>query len=100
MAIILNNTSFILSNFSFISFDGYAVTQSSSGIVTSGSVFLAMASNITSYPGTGTAWYDISGNSNTGSLINGPVYNGSSSFVFDGTNDSATFNSGSAINDL
>jgi hypothetical protein len=69
-------------------------------IVTSGSVFLANATNTTSYPGTGTSWYDISGNSNTGSLVNGPVYNTSSSFVLDGANDYIRFNSGSAINDL
>ena len=79
---------------------GYVPITSISGIVTSGSVFLADASNASSYPGTGLKWYDISGNNNTGSLDNGIIYNGSSSFVFDGTNDSATFNSGSAINDL
>lgn len=69
-------------------------------IVTSGSVFLADATNVTSYPGTGTSWYDISGNSNTGSLINGPIFNGSSSFTLDGVDDNIEFNSGSAINDL
>jgi hypothetical protein len=69
-------------------------------IVTSGSVFLANASNITSYPGTGTAWYDISGNNNTGSLVNGPVYSDGNSFTLDGSNDYIRFNSGSAINDL
>lgn len=69
-------------------------------IVTSGSVFLADATNITSYPGSGNSWYDISGNSNTGSLINGTVYNASSSFTLDGVDDSIEFNSGSAINDL
>jgi hypothetical protein len=64
------------------------------------SVFLADASNVASYPGTGTSWYDISGNQNTGSLINGPIYNGSSSFTLDGVDDNIEFNSGSAINNL
>lgn len=39
-----------------------------------------------SYPGSGTTWYDISGNSNDGTLVNGPVYKGDS-FTFDGAND-------------
>lgn len=69
------------------------------GIVTSGSVFLALASNVASYPGTGNFWYDISGNQNTGSLIN-VTYNGSSSLVFDGNTSNIEFNSGSAINNL
>lgn len=68
-------------------------------IVTSGSVFLLDATNATSYPGSGTTVYDVSGNNNTGSL-NGPVYNTSSSFTLDGANDYIRFNSGSAINDL
>lgn len=43
----------------------------------------------TSYPGTGTAWSDLSGNNNNGVLTNGPTYNSSNggSIVFDGTND-------------
>ena len=69
-------------------------------IVTSGSVFLLDATNATSYPGSGTTVYDVSGNSNTGSLVSGSAYNASSSFVLDGANDYIRFNSGSAINDL
>ena len=42
-----------------------------------------------SYPGSGTSWYDLSGNGNHGTLINGPGYNSANggSIVFDGTND-------------
>ena len=39
-----------------------------------------------SYPGTGTTWTDLSGNSRNGTLINGPTFN-SGAIVFDGTND-------------
>lgn len=39
------------------------------------------AANSRSYPGTGTIWYDISGNNNHGTIVNTPVYNGKS-FVF------------------
>ena len=42
-----------------------------------------------SYPGTGTAWNDISGNGNNGTLTNGPTFTTGSggSIVFDGVND-------------
>ena len=48
------------------------------------------AGNISSYPGTGTAWYDLSGNNLTGTLANGPTFrplDGGGSFQFDGIND-------------
>jgi hypothetical protein len=42
-----------------------------------------------SYPGTGTAWTDLSGNGNNGTLTNGPTYSSANggSIGFDGTND-------------
>jgi hypothetical protein len=41
-----------------------------------------------SYPTTGTAWKDLSGYGNTGTLINGPTFDSASeSVVFDGTDD-------------
>jgi hypothetical protein len=42
-----------------------------------------------SYPGSGTTWFDLSGNSNVGTLINGVGYNSANggSLVFDGIND-------------
>ena len=44
-----------------------------------------------SYPGSGTTWFDLSGNSRNFTLINGPVYSPVNSGVisFDGTNDYA-----------
>jgi hypothetical protein len=60
--------------------------------VTSGLVLELDAGNIKSYPGTGTTWFDKSGNAYNGTLINGPTFNTGSlgSIVFDGTNDYAT----------
>jgi hypothetical protein len=65
-------------------------------LVTSGLVLDLDAAKVASYPGTGTTWYDISGNNLTGSLVNGPTFSNtgkSSSIVFDGTNDYSIINS-------
>ena len=47
------------------------------------------AGNASSYPGSGTTWTDLSNNSRTGTLTNGPTYSSADggSIVFDGTND-------------
>lgn len=39
-----------------------------------------------SYPGTGTTWFDVSGNGNNVNL-SGPTWNSAGYFAFDGTND-------------
>jgi hypothetical protein len=58
-------------------------------IVTSGLVLNLDASNASSYAGSGTSWFDLSGNGNNGTLTNGPTFNSANggSIVFDGTND-------------
>jgi hypothetical protein len=58
-------------------------------IVTSGLVLNLDASNASSYPGSGTSWFDLSGNNNNGTLTNGPTFDSANggSIVFDGTND-------------
>ena len=65
-----------------------------SSIVTNGLVLCLDAGNPRSYPGSGTAWYDVSGNNKTGTLVNGPSYNSSNggSFVFDGVDDYVNVN--------
>ena len=73
-------------------------------IVTSGLVLCLDAANKLSYPSTGTNWYDLSGTITSGSLTNGPTFNGSNGgvIVFDGTDDYSltTFsNSSNLIND-
>ena len=61
----------------------------SPSLVTSGLVLCLDAGNPKSYPGSGTTWTDLSGNGNTGTLVNGPTYNSANggSIVFDGVND-------------
>ena len=69
-----------------VTIDGY--TRSPSIITTQLQLYLD-AGNASSYPGSGTAWTDLSGNSRNGTLTNGPTYSGTNggSIVFDGTND-------------
>lgn len=56
--------------------------------VTSGLKLCLDAGSRQSYPGTGTTWTDISGNSVNATLVNGPVWTsaGGGSFNFNGTN--------------
>lgn len=58
-------------------------------IVRDGLVLHLDAANKKSYPGSGTTWYDLSGNSKNATLTNGPTYSttNNGSFVFDGIDD-------------
>jgi len=58
-------------------------------IVTSGLVVALDAINTKSYPGSGTTWSDMSGNSNTATLVNGPAF-AANTIQLDGTNDTVT----------
>ena len=57
-------------------------------IITSGLVLHLDAGIASSYPGSGTTWFDLSGNNN-GTLENGPTYSSANggSLVFDGEDD-------------
>jgi hypothetical protein len=58
-------------------------------IVTDGLVLNLDAGFVGSYPTTASIWYDLSGNNNNGTLINGPTFStdGGGSIVFDGVDD-------------
>ena len=62
-------------------------------IVTDGLVLAVDAANKKSYPGSGTVWYDLSGNNTNGTLTNGPVFDSGNAGTidFDGTNDYISF---------
>jgi hypothetical protein len=66
-----------------------SATLGPSKSITSGLVLYLDAANLTSYPGTGTTWTDLSGNNNNGTLTNGPTFNSANggSIVFDGVDD-------------
>jgi hypothetical protein len=69
------------------------------GIVTNGLVLNLDAAKKDSYPGTGTAWNDISGLQNNGTLINGPTFNSNNggNIILDGTNDFVNLGSNSTL---
>jgi hypothetical protein len=58
-------------------------------IVTNGLVLALDAADRNSYVSGSTTWNDLSGNNNSGSLVNGPTFSSANggSIVFDGTND-------------
>jgi hypothetical protein len=61
----------------------------SPNIVEDGLVLALDASDPKSYPGSGTTWFDRSGNGNNGTLVNGVGYNSANrgSLTFDGADD-------------
>ena len=63
-------------------------TPSTPSIITDGLVLNLDAGDTSSYPGTGTDWFDLTGNNN-GTLINGPTFDSGNggSISFDGVND-------------
>ena len=62
-------------------------------VITDGLVLYLDAANPKSYPGSGTAWGDISRGGNNGTLTNGPTFNSANggSIVFDGVDDWTSF---------
>jgi hypothetical protein len=62
-------------------------------IVTDGLALYLDSSQLTSYPKSGVNWFDLSDNTNNGTLVNGPTFNSNNGgiIVFDGVNDYANF---------
>ena len=58
-------------------------------LVSTGLIVALDAADTNSYPGSGTTWYDLSGNGNHATLQNGPIFSsdGRGSIEFDGTDD-------------
>ena len=63
--------------------------ETTENIVREGIVLYLDAGQKNSYPGSGTTWTDLSGNGNTGTLVNGVGYSASNggALTFDGFND-------------
>jgi hypothetical protein len=56
-------------------------------IVTSSLAVALDAGNLVSYPGSGTTWYDLSGNGKNFTLVNGVTWNSAGYFTLDGIDD-------------
>lgn len=58
-------------------------------VVRDGLVLHLDAANTKSYPGSGSTWFDLSGNGNHVSIVNSPTYtsNNKGSFIFDGVDE-------------
>ena len=69
-------------------------------IITNGLAMYLDAANPNSYPGSGTTWLDLSGQSNTGTLTNGPTYSSANNgcIVFDGVNDYVAIPNSATVN--
>jgi hypothetical protein len=80
----------------------YEIVDSPVSYITTGLVMNLDAGNIASYPGSGTAWTDISGSGNNGTLTNGPTYSSANggSIVFDGVNDYVNIGINKGVNEF
>jgi hypothetical protein len=69
-------------------------------IVTDGLVLCLDAANRKSYPGSGTTWFDLSGNARNGAFTNGATFDSGNagSLSFDGTDDCIVLNNDVLIN--
>jgi len=56
-------------------------------IITNGLVLNLDVSFVSSYPRTGTTWYNTGSNTSDLTMINGPTFNNSGFMIFDGSND-------------
>ena len=63
-----------------------------------GLVLALDAGNTKSYPGSGTTWTDLSGNGNTGTLVNTPTYSGANGGSLSFNGSSQYVNCGNASN--
>jgi hypothetical protein len=63
---------------------GVKMTPAAPAVVVSGLTLYLDSSQSSSYPGSGSTWYDLSGNGNNATLYNNPTYSGGS-LVFSGT---------------
>ena len=68
---------------------GVTIVGPTSSIITTGLQLYLDAGSASSYPGSGTAWTDLSGNGRNGTLTSGPTYSSADggSIVFDGGDD-------------
>jgi hypothetical protein len=80
------NQTITISGAQFVSGDFYTFsldTSTPQGIISSGLILHVDANNLTSYPGTGTTWYDLSPNGYDATLSGNATYNSSNGGYID-----------------
>lgn len=63
-------------------------------VITQGLTMYLAAPSLASYPGSGSTWFDLSGNGNNGTLVSSPSYttiSGARTFAFNGTTNRVSF---------
>lgn len=70
--------------------NGRLTLAAPSSIISAGLILNLDATNTSSYPGTGTTWTDLSGQSNTGTLVNSPTYTSNPGYFTFASNKYAT----------
>lgn len=68
----------------------YPINRPLPNYITDRLMLMLDASNPASYPGSGSTWFDISGNNFNATLINSPTWSSSGFFSFNGTNQTAS----------
>lgn len=94
-----NTNSFVFGgNFQISNSTGVINVSSYAGVV-SGLVLSLDAGLASSYPGSGSTWTDVSGNSNNGTLINSPTYSTTNGgyLSFNGTNQYVNISNSSSL---
>ena len=88
---IRNNTDSGMSFYNGSDWQYFAATESPDVVYPTSLKMYLDASDTTSYPGTGTTWFDLTSNANNG-IISGATFSPSNaSFDFDGSNDYISF---------
>ena len=80
----------------------YSINQDGTPLAGPCPIFSLNAGNSMSYPGTGTVWTDLSGNGNSGTLMNGVGYSNANggALSFDGVDDRVEVNIQTYGNDM
>ena len=81
----------------YLAQNAYFVSRKTPEQIDADSIVLNMDAGLeSSYPRTGTTWYDLSGVGNNGTLVNGTTFDSNGAIEFDGVDDFGNFSS--AIN--
>ena len=87
----IDNSASAIAHYNGTNWQYFAATESPDVVYPTSLKMYLDASDTTSYPGTGTTWFDLTSNANNGT-INGATWNSGGYFDFDGSNDYVDIN--------